>query len=357
MTVAADAYRMDSHKLLWHLDRVVPWLRGERIAPLYIDMGITRTCTLACRYCYYAVPAHRSAALIPTERLTAFLGEAARIGVKAVGFLGDGEPMLHPGVETAVAAGAAAGLDMALSSNGVSLPREGLAEFLAGLVWIRFNVAATPASYVSVMQTDAAVFDRVTGNIRRCVEARRRHGLRTTIGLQMVLIEENAADIVPFARLGRELGVDYAVIKQCSESHGRELGLGDRGCERFAPLLREAEALSGDGYRVIVKWRKMGNRGVRGYDRCYGCEFLPQISGDGGVYPCGNLFGRPEFCAGSIAVESFADIVAGERYHAVLERVRTEVDVHRDCGVNCRQNEINEFLWQLRHPPEHVNFI
>jgi len=25
--------------------------------------------------------------------------------------------------------------------------------------------------------------------------------------------------------------------------------------------------------------------------------------------------------------------------------------------LNCRQNEINEFLWRLRHPPEHVNFI
>ena len=36
---------MDSHKLFWHLDEVEAWQRGERVAPLHIDIGISSDAT------------------------------------------------------------------------------------------------------------------------------------------------------------------------------------------------------------------------------------------------------------------------------------------------------------------------
>ena len=47
-----DKWNMDSHKLFWHLDRVEAWQRGERVAPLHIDMGISSGCNMACTFCY-----------------------------------------------------------------------------------------------------------------------------------------------------------------------------------------------------------------------------------------------------------------------------------------------------------------
>jgi MoaA/NifB/PqqE/SkfB family radical SAM enzyme len=364
----ADKYLMDGNKLMWHKGRVVDWLNGKRIAPLYIDMGITKTCNIKCKYCYYSVPENRTMEIFPTDKLTAFLRDAASIGVKAIGFLGDGEPMLHPGVYEAVISGAEAGLDMALSSNGLILKEKGLDRFLASLTWIRFNISASPEKYTSIMGTWAGNFDRVMGNIRKCVEVKRKNNLKTTIGLQMVLIEECAEDIVPFAKLGKELGVDYAVIKQCSESHVHKLNLADEDYDKYTHLLREAESFSGSDYNVIIKWRKMRSRGIRNYDHCYGCEFLPQISGNGKVYNCGNFFGNEAFCCGDLTKEAFRDIVFGERYKEVMDKVKSKVDVHTVCGINCRQNEINEFLWSLKkykielddpigQPPEHINFV
>ncbi|MDP2168192.1 MAG: radical SAM protein [Thermodesulfovibrionales bacterium] len=353
----ADKYLMDGNKLMWHSGRVLDWLSGKRIAPLYIDMGITKTCNIQCKYCYYSVPENRTSETFPTDTLIAFLKDAASMGVKAIGFLGDGEPMVHPGVYEAVIAGAEAGLDMALSSNGLVLKEKGLEDFLASLTWIRFNIAASAEKYEQVMGSRRESFGKVVSNIGKCVAIKRKNSLKVTIGLQLVLIEENADDIVPFARLGKDLGVDYAVIKQCSESYNHNLDLGDEDYDRFAPLLREAESYSEGGYNVIVKWKKMRGRGIRGYDHCYGCEFLPQISGNGKVYNCGNFFGNEAFCAGDLTKESFRDIVFGERYKEVMDRVKTEVNVHKVCGINCRQNEINEFLWMVKNPPEHVNFI
>lgn len=354
----ADAYRMDSHKLFWHLDRVESWQRGERIAPLYLDMGITKSCNISCSYCYYAVPEHRTSEIIETPALISFLRQAADVGVKAIGFLGDGEPMLHPGVCQAVIAGKEAGLDMALASNGTILPDNGLDEFLASLSWLRFTVgAATAATYRRVMGVDAGIFPWVLENIRRCVEIKKKRGLAVTIGIQMILIPECLGDILPFAELGRDLGVDYAVIKQCSTRADHGASLTGEEYERHLEMLAQAEAMSGNNYNMIVKWRKITNAGIKGYDRCYGCEFLPQISGNGDLYCCGAFFGNPEFLVGNINRQSFRELVFSERYALVMKRVRESVDVHRECGTNCRQNEINEFLWQLRHPPEHLNFI
>ena len=284
MQKMADAFLMDSHKLYWHLDRVHDWLQGKRIAPLYLDMGITQTCNVQCSYCYYAVPENRTNAIIETPALISFLKEAAEIGVKAIGFLGDGEPMIHPGVYDAVAAGKAFGLDMALATNGVLMKEERLEELLASLTWIRFNISAgTSSTYANVMGVDEKVFYRVLENIRKCVEIKRVLNLPVVIGIQMVLIPECFEDIIAFATMGLELGVDYAVVKQCAERDDNGQAPSAEDYESNKHLLEEAESLSTVCYNVIVKWRKISNDGVKHYDHCYGCEFLPQISGNGDV--------------------------------------------------------------------------
>ena len=35
---------LDGTKIAWHLDRVEKWQHGERIAPITIDMALTRAC-------------------------------------------------------------------------------------------------------------------------------------------------------------------------------------------------------------------------------------------------------------------------------------------------------------------------
>ena len=43
---------LDSTKLNWHLERVEQWKKGERIAPITIDMALTRACNYSCHFCY-----------------------------------------------------------------------------------------------------------------------------------------------------------------------------------------------------------------------------------------------------------------------------------------------------------------
>ena len=43
---------LDAHKLSYHVDRVQAWEAGERIAPVSVDMALTRACGAMCSFCY-----------------------------------------------------------------------------------------------------------------------------------------------------------------------------------------------------------------------------------------------------------------------------------------------------------------
>ena len=355
---------MDGHKLYWHLDRVQDWLQGKRIAPIHIDVGLSKGCNIKCEYCFGAkqrnVYRQGFADYFPREPLLRYMRDAGTVGVRSLALIGEGEPLLNPNVYDAIVAGKTAGVDISLATNGILYDTgpagEGALEHLS---WVRFNIsAASPESYRRIHSSpDFAV---ALEKIRFCVGVKRRKNLDLTVGLQMVLTPSNVGEVVPLARLGRELGVDYLVVKQCGDTVDNFLGIYQRLGEYdgFADLLREAEAQSAPGYDVIVKWGMIGNKGARNYDTCYGVPFLLYSSGDGRLYPCGMFFDQQEeeYRMGDLTRQSFVEIFHSERYWEIVEKVQ-RIDVHQGCYASCKTHNINDFLWLLKHPPAHVNFV
>ncbi|MFQ5861546.1 MAG: radical SAM protein [Candidatus Brocadiales bacterium] len=359
-----DKYIMNGHKLYWHLDRVMDWLNGERVAPIHIDVGLSKGCNIRCQYCFGVIQGNfyrkGSEVYFPRKPLLRYLKEAGKIGVRSMAFVGEAEPLLNPYVYEAIAEGKRAGVDIALGTNGILFDtgKRG-EEALELLSWIRFNIsAASDEAYRRIHASKE--FSTVVEKIKFCVDLKRRKGLNATIGLQMVLTPANVDQAVPLAKLGRQLGVDYCVIKQCSDTVENALGIYGRLQEydNFADVLQEAEGISSNGYNVIVKWGKITNKGERSYDQCIGVPLLLYSSGDGRLYPCGAFFDfkEEEYRMGDLVKQSFKEIFESDRYWEVVEKVK-RIDVHKECYSNCRTHCINKFLWQLTHPPEHVNFV
>ncbi|MBF0471868.1 MAG: SPASM domain-containing protein, partial [Gammaproteobacteria bacterium] len=237
---------------------------------------------------------------------------------------------------------------------------------LRNMSWIRFNLSAGDgAGFQRVHQSKAKNFDLLVENIRELVRLRDQYDYRCTLGLQMVLIPECYDQVMTEAELGAELGVDYFVIKHCSDSEYGEIGVNYHDFLKLGDLLRSAEALSTDRYQVQVKWDKINaagesalyRDGYRKYDVCYGTPLLLQISGNGKIYPCGPFFNKERFLIGDLHQDSFYQLLQGERYWEVHQDIVRSVDVHKDCAIGCRQDYINKFLWDLKNPPEHLNFI
>lgn len=367
---------LDGHKLRHHLDRVKSWLNGERIAPITIDCSLSRSCTYNCIYCYGQLQSQADERVLSKKVIFRFLKDAAEIGTKAISFVSDGESACSPYLYDAILYGKRQGLDMALGTNGILLKDNRLKEILPALSYLRFNIsAAEPKKYAQIHGCKEECFQKVCNIIRKCVAIKEKNKLDVTIGLQMVLMLGFLDQVIPLAKLGKELGVDYLVIKHCSDDENGSLGIdySKYKDKKVKELLKKAEKYSTKKYLVKVKWSKILSEGKRKYSKCFGPPFILQLSGSGLVAPCGMLFNDKykKFHIGNVIDKSFKDIWKSKRYKEVMNLLASNsFDAKKDCGCLCLQHNVNEFLRKLKKKrikikdirtpkqlPKHINFI
>lgn len=311
---------LDSHKLSYHMDRVKAWEAGERIAPVSVDMALTRACGAMCSFCYAMMQESQARSSVSVPRALNLLDDFAAIGIRSVSLVSDGESTLSNAYVPFIQHAAKLGIDVGNATNGWEWEPEKIEQVLPHLTWVRFTVAAgRPESYADIMYKGpehTKVFDRAMEHIRYAVELKRRKSLSVTLGIQMVLMPSLKEEIIPFAQLGLDLGVDYAVIKHCSDDEQHTLGIDYSQYESLHDLLVQAESMSNERTKVIVKWNKIKDGDKPSYKRFYGPQFLLQISGSGLVAPSGMFFNArySKLHIGNFTEERFIDIWKSERY-------------------------------------------
>ena len=345
--ITAHQLQLDGTKIGWYRDRVEAWRRGERVAPITMDVAWTRKCAAACNFCYAQLQASEDT-VITRKHAFEFLEDAAGIGVKGVSLISDGESTEVPFFAESVRYGADLGLQIGTSSNGLKLTREVLEQILPGLTYLRFNFSGGDKQrWAQIMGLKQPLYDRVIENIKAAMEIKRRDNLPVNINMQFVLMPQDADQIIPFARLANELRPDYAIIKHCANSADHDLDVDYRQYDKLYPLLQQAETFSDDEFRVAVKWSRIQDEGKRDYQRCYGPPFILQMSGNGLIAPCGQKFNAKygKFHIGNITRDRFRDIFASDRYQEVMSYLASEeFDAQQDCGENCLQTNTNSWL-------------
>jgi MoaA/NifB/PqqE/SkfB family radical SAM enzyme len=190
----------------------------------------------------------------------------------------------------------------------------------------------------------------------------------------MVLMPEYADQVIPLALLGRELGVDYTVIKHCSDDEKGRLGVDYDWYKTpiAVELLKTAEAISTKNYSVQAKWSKMMTGRDRKYSKCFGPPLFLQMSGTGIVAPCGSFFHSRynQYHIGDIKEQNFYDIWNSSKYDQVMEYISSDkFEAKKQCATLCLQDKVNEVLNDLvennillddvhqKKQPDHINFI
>ena len=346
-------FRVDGNKLLFHLPELNKWKRGEFVAPLFIDLGINNICNYRCVHCAFDYNQHKQY-FIKREPLLRLMRDMGEAGVKSILVGGTGEPTMNRYFAEAIEEGKRSGLDIALTTNGALLNYEKLERVLPLLTWMRFSMLAVSEEYYNRLHrpNQKNAREKVLENLKSAVEIKRKHGLDVTISVYTCVFDDNVDDMENLVAQVKSLGVDYVMIKPPSVNakNENEIKVGFNSSK-----VKHLESYADENFKVLIRWNFFDN-GEREYSECLGLPFIYQIDGNGGVYTCGGFMENDRYCYGNINETSFKDILKGDKIREVMERAMTMPE-GENCLSLCRQHSINKLLFNLKHPPEHVNFI
>lgn len=352
-------YLFDGHKLMYHTDRVSEFIRKGDCYPLYMEISPVGNCNHRCIFCAYDFIGHPNRRL-STERLLKLMRELAAVKLRSVLYAGEGEPLLHPDIDRIITYTKKKGIDVGLFTNGYLLYRKRIQAILPSLTFLRFSFnAGTRESYEAVHQVKPETFDAVVDNIAFAAEYKRKKKLAVDIGIQFVLLRENAHTLMKAVTLIKEQGADYFVIKPFVKQStlqgykGKAL-LNDRSLNELFSIV---EALSDEKYKVIVRRESFKEYGKRNYPHCYGTSCISVLNSAGDLATCLPYWDKKEFVFGNINTQTFKAVWKSSRRKKIKEYLEKRLDTQK-CPPNCRPNAVNEFLWEITHPTvKHVNFV
>jgi len=363
----SDKFAIDSHKMSLHPTRIAKWLEADddwdklkKIYPVYVEVSPYGGCNHRCTFCGLDYMGYANVGL-EFDVLKDALSSMGKNGVKSVMFAGEGEPLLFKDLDLIVEHCSAVGIDTSLTTNFVPLNKKNIERCIENCSWIKVSLnAGTKETYAAIHQTKEIDFERVMHNLEYALQYRKENNLSCTVGVQMLLLPENKDEAVVLAQKCKALGVDYLVIKPYSQHLSSDTKI-YKDID-YAPMLhleKELDTLSDENFSVVFRANTMKKyiEKKQPYEKCYSTPFFwGYIAADGKVFGCSAYLGREEFCYGNIYENSFEEIWEGHKRRTSYNYVKDELDI-QNCRVNCRMDEVNRYLWRLKNPEAHDNFI
>lgn len=352
----SDNIRMDSHKLIYHVDKVSRWIHGENIYPIEVEIGPSGACNHRCVFCALDYLGYETN-FLDKDVVLNNIGIMAEHGLKSVVCAGEGEPLLNKDLPSIVSGIKKMGVDVAMSSNGVLLSKAIIEECLSDFTWIRFSIASVEEdSYQRIHRSRTQDLSIVLDNLQNAVDFKRRNGLKVTLGGQCLLLKDNVSQIIKQAKTFRDIGLDYFTVKPYSHHKLTENSF-DVDYKEMLDIERDIKQYETNSFKVYFRanaMRKIHEK--KPYDECYALPFMTVIDSKGDVWPCHAHVGIEQLCYGNIYRNTFEEIWESKRRQEVVERLRNS-DLDKICFEACRMDDMNKYLNELKHPGDHVNFI
>lgn len=339
-------------KVVFHPEIIERIRRGEATFPLHATIDLGNYCNHRCLWCaaneYQEGRAHKA----DIERLLGFLERARARGLRAVGYVGHGEPTAHPRFAELTRRVNELGLEQGLFTNGFLLDRvmDELAHFFT---YVRISLDAGTAETHAVVHDVPGHFDAILRNIATLVG---RRGELPTVGIQFAVHDRNFADLAAAARLARTLGADYFSVKPVFKAGavGARIDKNRLTHADVAPVVRELQSeLEDERFSIFFRpfqiRSETADRNVLKYDRCLAGFFNLWIGDRGELVTC-----APH----QIPVGNIDDDLAAVE-QKVLE-ISKRLDVSR-CPGGCRYHALNHLVDTVLKPERarrfHPNFF
>lgn len=354
-----DKFRIDSHKLIYHISKINDWIEGKNIYPIYMEVSPSGACNHRCLYCGLDFMEYKPRYL-DTDTFKMRLSELGTLGLKSIMYAGEGEPFLHKDMAEIVKHTKKSGIDVAITTNGALLKKDITDIILPDVEWIKVSInGATKDTYARISQCHPDKFEDVIENMSYAARLKKEKGYLCTLGMQLLLLPDNYHEAVALAKLAREIGMNYLVIKPYSQHpQSKTTKYSNIKYSQYEYLWDELKEIEDDYFSVIFRVNTMKKWDMAGklYNQCLALPFWSYIDAGGNIWGCLEYLGDENFLYGNIYEQTFKEIWEGEKRSKSLNWVKEKMDASK-CRINCHMDEINKYLWELKNPPEHVNFI
>jgi len=363
-----DKYFVDSHKLIYHPERVAQWDKAgedweklKKVYPIYVEISPSGACNHRCTFCAFDYVGYKTQ-FLTLETMRKIIPEMTSLGIKSILCSGEGEPLLNKEIIPISCLIKESGIDLAFATNAVLLDERFAQEALQHVSWLKVSIAAGSArTYAKIHRAKESDFNLVIQNLRKAVKWREKNSLNCTLGAQILLLPENASEVELLAKICRdEIGLDYLVIKPYSH-HASSITIKykDIDYSNFTDLESKLEGMNSSHFKLILRSHTIKKYvdEERLYSTCHATPFFwTHIMANGDVYGCSSYLKDPRFLYGNINNQSFKDVWESDKRKENFLAICNSFNISQ-CRKNCRMDEINRYLWRLKSPVEHVNFI
>jgi len=355
--IPAKEYHNDN-KLLKHLDRLAMLEKEGYTYPILVDLDLTNNCNNKCPMCISSVIApNRSMITMPFETAKDIILQLKEINVRAITFAGGGDPTCHPNLAEIIRFVKQNGMDVALFSNGYYLTEEMIDAIVDCCTWVRISLDGfDPESYKATHGMEEPAFRKVLQNISLLVKAREKKKSKLIIGVGYILCGPTVDGIYKGAELAKDLGVDYIRFRPFFK-WDKDKKFTSEQAEKILDELKRTKELETKNFSISYSEERCGygtmtQKRKRAFGKCYFPHIFTSITPDLEVYPCCAFKNKKGYLLGSIKDKSFKEIWLSEERKKVHDLINLQ-----DCPNPCQFEKYAEFLWKIKQPIPHSNFL
>ena len=330
-------------KILHYIDKLDYFFNGHKTL-IVTELDLTNRCNNRCPGC---CGVKENGAELSRQQVDLIIKSLAEMDNKGVILSGGGEPLISPWFSYAVNELKKNGMKLGVNSNGLALTEELAALIADNCEYFRISLdAASQVMYQKTHGMPDTAFKKTVENIKLFSEIKAARNSSASFGVGFLTSQDTAPEMEDFVVLARENGADFAQFRPFT---------GDMYdiTEEYLRLKKIYET-SDFGVRASVqKYREMGAKGKRNYDKCRGMFFSSVITADAKVFACLHYRQEKDYYLGEITENcSLADIFRSSRMREVYERTDCS-----GCPAMCRNDVFNRTLNALSLDIIHSEFL
>jgi radical SAM protein with 4Fe4S-binding SPASM domain len=372
MTVLSKIFNPQS-KVLYHLDTILDYFDGKNIDPITMEIDPSNACNHSCPFCIsghihlkkFKGTEFFNRQMMDKKTLLNLVQDLSNTKIKSIAFTGGGEPTMNPALKEAIVyLKKNSNIQLGMYSNGTMLEKFNLFETIVkSLEWIRVSIdAGKKKSYDNLRVTNSSNnFDVVFSNIKKLIKIKKKLKSKIVIGVGFVVTQDNYKEVIDFAKLFKDIDVDYCQFKpeiiqierNGTQDNKKQQISSEFWAYKIIDLLNEASEILGkkfesNAYKIedlIVDPEKYG----RGYKQCIGSQFQPCIGADGHVYVCTNHRGHKKYSYGNLYEENFKKIWGNIKKRKKIMNIIDKKEKFCNCTQLCKPHESNKMLWSIKN--------